>query len=47
MTALLWARPMFALILLALVGLHVWTAWGSEAKREHPNQTRHQPGIRE
>ena len=42
MTALLWARPMFALILLALVGLHVWTAWGAEA-----NQTRHQPGTRE
>lgn len=45
MTALLWARPMFALILLALVGLHVWTAWGS--KHEPPNLTRHQPGTRE
>ena len=26
MTALLWARPVFALILVALVGIFVWTA---------------------
>jgi len=33
MAALLWARPVFAAILLALVGLYVWTACRAEAKR--------------
>jgi hypothetical protein len=32
MTALLWARPVFAAILVALVGTFVWTACGAEAK---------------
>ncbi len=45
MTALLWARPIFALILLALVGLCVWTAW--EAKDGAPSQARHQSGNQE
>ena len=30
MTALLWARPFFAAILLALVGVYVWTAYRGE-----------------
>ena len=47
MTALLWARPVFAAILFALVGLHVWSACAvddpaSQAKRQPGNQpTRH------
>jgi len=40
MTALLWARPIFAAILFALVGLYVWTACGVEAKSEPPNQAK-------
>jgi len=43
MTALLWARPIFAAILLALVGVYVWTARGTEAKYEPWNQPRNQP----
>jgi hypothetical protein len=38
MTALLWARPIFAAILLALVGLYVWTACTAEAKNDPKNQ---------
>lgn len=38
MTALLWARPVFAAILLALVGMYVWTACSAEAKHEPTNQ---------
>ena len=33
MTTLLWARPIFAAILLALVGSYVWTA-RTDAKHE-------------
>jgi hypothetical protein len=32
MAVLLWARPIFAAILLALAGLYVWTAYQSTAK---------------
>ena len=31
MTVLLWARPLFAAILLALVGVYVWMAYRGEA----------------
>ena len=31
MAALLLARPIFAAILLAVVGLYVWTGWKTEA----------------
>lgn len=31
MSALLWARPVFAVILLALVGVFVWSASRGEA----------------
>jgi hypothetical protein len=34
MTALLWARPMFAAIVIALVGVYVWAAWKPEARSE-------------
>jgi hypothetical protein len=34
MTALLWARPIFSAILLALVGLYVYTAYRSESNAE-------------
>ena len=47
MTALLWARPIFALILLALVGWYVWTACGAEAKYEPTSQAKHRPGNQE
>ena len=48
MTALLWARPVFAAILFALVGLHVWTACAvddsaSQAKRQPRTQPTRQP----
>ena len=33
MTALLWARPVFAVILLALVGFYVWSARWADATR--------------
>jgi hypothetical protein len=48
MTALLWARPIFAAILVALVGLNVWTACALEAneaksaKYEPPGQANQQ-----
>jgi cytochrome c-type biogenesis protein CcmH/NrfF len=38
MTALLWARPVFAAILLALVGLYVWTARRADAASEAGHQ---------
>jgi hypothetical protein len=31
MAALLWARPIFAVILLVLVGVYVWTARRADA----------------
>jgi hypothetical protein len=34
MTALVWARPIFAAILLALVALFVWTAYKADVSRE-------------
>jgi hypothetical protein len=34
MAVLLWARPVFSAILLALAGLYVWTAYQSTAKNE-------------
>ena len=34
MTALLWARPVFAIILLALVGFYVWAAHKADAERQ-------------
>jgi hypothetical protein len=34
MTALLWARPLFGLILLAVVGVYVWTAYRTDASTE-------------
>jgi hypothetical protein len=34
MTALLWARPVFAIILLALVGFYVWSARRADATRQ-------------
>ena len=34
MTALLWARPTFAVVLLALVTLCVWTARRADAKQD-------------
>jgi cytochrome c-type biogenesis protein CcmH/NrfF len=43
MTALLWARPMFAAILIAVVGLYVWTACRTEAEREPGDQPTRQP----
>jgi hypothetical protein len=33
MAALLWARPIFEAILLALVGVYVWTAYVADAKQ--------------
>ena len=33
MTALLWARPVFAVILLALVGFYVWSARRADGTR--------------
>ena len=47
MAALLWARPMFALILLALVGRFVWTAWETEAKYGASGHVRRQTGNQE
>lgn len=32
MTALLWARPIFAAILLALAGVYVWTAYRGDVQ---------------
>ena len=34
MTALLWARPVFAILLLALVGFYVWSARRADAARQ-------------
>ena len=45
MTALLWVRPIFAVILLALVGLYVWTGWRAEAaERDGPRRATGQNG---
>ena len=33
MTALLWARPAFAVLLLALVGFYVWTAHKTDIRQ--------------
>ena len=34
MTLLLWARPVFAVILFAVLGLYVWAGRNAEAKQE-------------
>jgi cytochrome c-type biogenesis protein CcmH/NrfF len=34
MTALLWARPVFAVILLTLVGFYVWAAHKADVERQ-------------
>jgi hypothetical protein len=34
MTALLWVRPVFAIILLALVGFYVWSARRADATHQ-------------
>jgi hypothetical protein len=34
MALLLWVRPIFAAILLGLVGLYVWTAYRGEVKND-------------
>lgn len=45
MTALLLARPIFAAILLAAVGVYVWTGWRTEAaETEGPHRTTGQNG---
>jgi hypothetical protein len=40
--ALIWARFLFAVILLGLVGLFVWTACRVEAEQERPAAGRKQ-----